>query len=138
MPLEGDYTSPAPVPSCSHHPRPSALLLQPADLGRLLGVGAAGGSGRAVPVGGCPVGCGEPRGHFLVEGTPRAQVLWQGEGTHLYRGFFVSGLSWKVESLKTTDSWTLQPTGNVSPTTAHCRENMGTKGSPARAELRAT
>lgn len=32
----------------------------------------------------------------------------------------MSGLSWKVVSPKTTDFCTLQPTGKVSPTTAHC------------------
>lgn len=42
-------------------------------------------------------------------------------GSHLYRGSLVSGLLWKVESPKTTDFCTLQPTGKVSPTTAHCR-----------------
>lgn len=39
---------------------------------------------------------------------------------HLYRGSWRSGLSWKVESQKTTEAWGRQPTGKVSPTTAHC------------------
>lgn len=38
---------------------------------------------------------------------------------HLYRGSWRSGLSWKVQSRKTTEAWGRQPTGKVSPTTAH-------------------
>lgn len=49
----------------------------------------------------------------------------------------MSGLSWKVESPKTTDLCTLQPTGKVSPTTAHCRgvrqaSRWPGRGSPRR------
>lgn len=38
---------------------------------------------------------------------------------YLYRGSWRSGLSWKVESQKSTELWGRQPTGKVSPTTAH-------------------
>lgn len=38
---------------------------------------------------------------------------------HLYSGCWRSGLAWKVQSRKTTEAWGRQPTGKVSPTTAH-------------------
>lgn len=48
-------------------------------------------------------------------------LIMHHENTNLQLGFFSSGLSRKVVSLNTMEFWCLQPTGKVSPTTAHCR-----------------
>ena len=57
----------------------------------------------------------EPRKREEGEGPRQGRA----REPHLYRGSWRSGLSWKVQSRKTTEAWGRQPTGKVSPTTAH-------------------
>lgn len=52
----------------------------------------------------------------------RRYLSFEKKGVVLYLsvGFFTSGLPSNVEFLNTIEFWNLHPTGNVSPTTAHC------------------